>query len=97
MFRRELHSQASAYLLSIDLNVSDVALKYRGHIYFWELIFRVDNQQTGFTTSTIANYDQLLPNGGHIALQIEGTGTKAREKGTIASIYSLTSISQYVI
>lgn len=49
-------STTGSYLLAIDLYVGDIVLKYGGHIYFRELVFAEDDEQTGLTTCTIAYY-----------------------------------------
>lgn len=54
------------YLFSINFNVSDIVLKHSGDVDFWELVLAEDDEQTGFSTCTISNYYQLLPDGCHL-------------------------------
>ena len=48
------------YLFAIDFYVCYVVFEYSGYIYFGELVFAEDNEETGFTTSTISNDHKLL-------------------------------------
>lgn len=53
-------------LFSVNLDVSDVVLKHRGHVDFGKLVFTENNQETGFSTRSITDNHQLLPDGCHL-------------------------------
>lgn len=59
------------YLLSIHLNVGHIVFKHSWDIDFWELVFAKDDEETGFTTSTISYDYQLLSNGCHFSADSE--------------------------
>lgn len=59
------------YLLSIDLNVGHIVFKDSWDVDFWELVFAEDDEETGFTTSTISYDYQLLSNGCHFSADSE--------------------------
>ena len=53
------------YLFAINLDVGHVILEYSWDVHFWELIFAENNEKTSFTTGSVANYHQLLPDSSH--------------------------------
>lgn len=57
------------HLFTIDLNVSDVVLKYGGNVHLRELVFAENYEKTGLPTCSIPNNHQLFADGCHLELQ----------------------------
>lgn len=45
---------------AFELDDGDVVFEYGGDVFFWKAVLGVDYEETGFTASTVTDYDKLL-------------------------------------
>ena len=65
---QKCHNEVASHLFSINFDVSDVIFKNCGHVNFRDLILAKDDEETSFSTGSVADDDKLLANGRHLQI-----------------------------
>jgi len=72
--------QGELDVLSLHFDIRNVVLEDSRNVHLRELALREHDQQTGFTTGTISNDDQLAADFSHLYDETEGYGKRLRKK-----------------